>query len=185
MGDEGCKNSQQLAIRTSRQPRIRVMSWKMKNIAAYKRRAVFAMVVVMCLHIFTGLRPFCANALAKPLQSAGTDPVAIGIPAAGSDRGEMAGSARENPESQSGPSNCSCKKQKKCPAIPRVIITSNPTHRFNEVQRQAKTLCCEASFSQATDHRFVEYGHPPLMEWAWCTPFSSTTSRALTYVLLI
>jgi hypothetical protein len=161
------------------------MNLAMKNLAAYKRRAVFAMVVVMCFHILTGLRPFCGSGSVPPLRAAGMDGVAKAIPTVAGDQGEIASAARDNPGTQKTASKCSCKKQKKCAAIPRAVLTSNPSHRFNEVQRQAKSVCLDSLVWQVTDYRLASEENRLLMELACCSPFFCSNPLALTSVLLI
>jgi len=160
------------------------MNWNMKKISSYRRSAGLVMAVVMSVHLLSGLGLFCANETLRPLRALGIDLVVTGITAS-EDRVEGSGSSWDTAGSQDGNSNCCCKKHKKCPAIPRAAITSNPTHRFYEVQRQSKSVCCESLVLQVTDHCFAGRGDPPLMELAWSAPFFCSNPLALTSVLLI
>lgn len=161
------------------------MNLNMKKVSAYRRSAGVAMAVVMSVHVLSGLGLFCANENLRPFIAPRIDSVAIGNAASDRDRGEVAGSAWDTAGSQGGSSKCCCKKHKKCPTIPRAAITSNPTHRFYEVQFQAKSACCGSLSAQVTDHRFVTGGDPPLMELAWCAPFFCSNPLALSSILLI
>ena len=157
----------------------------MKKITAYKRSAGVLMVVVMSGHIFSGLGLFCPTETLRMFRALGIARVALGITLSDHDRGEVSGNGWDAAWSQGGTSKCCCKKHKKCPAIPREAITSNPTHRFHEVQFQAKSVCCDSLVPQVTDHRFAARGDRPLMELAWCAPFFCSNPLALTSVLLI
>jgi hypothetical protein len=159
--------------------RHRWVGWNMKKITAYRRSAGLVMVVMMSAHIFSGLGLLCPTETLRMFR-------ALGIAPSGNARAEIAGSNWDNTvASRGGTSKCCCKKHKKCPAIPRAAITSNPTHRFNEVQFQAKSVCCDSLVPQVTDHRFSARGDRPLMELAWCAPFYCSNPLALTSILLI
>jgi len=157
----------------------------MNKITAYKRSAGVLMVVVMSAHIFSGLGLLCPTETLRMFHAIGIARAALEITLSDHDRGEVSGNGRDTSWSQGRTSNCCCKKHKKCPAIPRVAITSNPTHRFHEVQTQAKSLCCDSLVTRVTDHRFAARGDRPLMELAWGAPFFCSNSLELTSVLLI
>jgi len=142
------------------------------------------MAFVMTVHVFGGLGLFCASETLRMFRALGIGTVALGI-ISSDDPGEVSGSAWDTAGSQGGNSNCCCKNHKKCPAIPRTAITSNPTHRFQEVQRQAKSVCCDSLGPQVTSHHFAGRGDKPLMKLAWCEPFFCSNPLALTSVLLI
>jgi len=150
----------------------------MKGIGAYKRSAGLALVVVMGVHLFSGLGLFCTNETLRSFRT-------LGIASSGNDRSEVSGSAWDAAGSQGGNPNCCCKKHKKCPAIPRTAIISNPTHRFYEVRFQANSVCFDSLVAHVTDPRFAARDDRPLMELAWCAPFCSPTPLELTSVLLI
>lgn len=150
----------------------------MKKFSAYRRSAGFVMVVMMSVQVCSGLGIFCSNTGQRPFP-------ALGIASSHLDRGEVVGSARDHPENQGGTSKCCCKKQKQCPAIPRAAITSNPTHRLNEVQRLCKSVCFHTVVGPVTGQRLVTGSGPPLMEWVGCAPFYSSTPLEYTCVLLI
>ncbi len=157
----------------------------MKKISAYRRSAGIAMAVVMTVHLLSGLGLFCANETIRSIRALGIDLVAIIGITASEDRGEVSGSSWDTAGSQDGNSNCCCKKHKKCPAIPRAAITSNPTHRFQKVQCQAKSVCYESFFPNVADHHFAKGGDPPLMEMVSRAPFYSSSPLELTSILLI
>jgi hypothetical protein len=154
------------------------MNWNIKKFNACRRSAVVTLVVVMGVHIFSGWGLFCTNETLRSFR-------ALGIASSGHDRGEVSGSGWDIGGTQGGSPNCCCKKHKKCPAIPRAAITSNPTQRFNEVQRQFKSVGCNFLVSHPADYRLVTGSGPPLMELAWCSSLYSSSSLALTCVLLI
>jgi hypothetical protein len=163
---------------------LAAMNWNMKKICTYRRSASVVMAVVMSVHVFGGLGLFCASETLRMFRALGIGTVALGI-ISSDDPGEVTGSAWDTAGSQGGNSNCCCKKHKKCSAIPRAAITSNPTHRFQSVQFQAKSVCCDSLVPQATEHRFAARGDRPLMELAWCAPSFCSNPLALTSVLLI
>jgi hypothetical protein len=160
------------------------MNWNMKKISTYRRSACVVMAVVMSVHVFGGLGLFCASETLRMFRALGIGTVALGI-ISSDDPGEVTGSAWDTAGSQGGNSNCCCKKHKKCAAIPRAAITSNPTHRFYEVQRQSKSVCCESFFPKVTDHRFATGGGPPSMKLVSRAPFYSSSPLELTSILLI
>jgi hypothetical protein len=157
----------------------------MKKITAYKRSAGVLMVVVMSAHIFSGLGLYCPTETIRMFRALGMARVALGITSSDLDRGEVSGNAWNTAVIQGGTSKCCCKKHKKCPAIPREAITSNPTHRFHAVQVQAKSVCCDSLVPRVTDRRFASRGDRPLMELAWCAQFYCSNPLALTSVLVI
>ena len=158
------------------------MNWNMKKIGAYRRWAACIMIVMMSLQIFTGLRLFCPGVLLAPLRAVGIDVGALSSIAPEHDSGEIAAA---DAESQGSTSKCNCKKHKNCPVIPRVVITSNPTQRFNEVQRQFKSVSCHSLVSHVTDYGLVTGSGPPPTELASCKSLYSSTPLSLTCVLLI
>jgi hypothetical protein len=157
----------------------------MKKIIAHKKSAGLIMVVMMSVHIFSGLGLMCPTETLRMFRALGVARVALGITSSDHDRGAVSGSDWDIVWSQGRTSKCCCKKHKKCPAIPRAAITSNPTHRFNEVQFQAKSVCCDSLVPHVTDHRFSARGDRPLIELAWCAPFYCSNPLALTSILLI
>lgn len=157
----------------------------MKKITAHKKSAGLVMVVMMSVHIFSGLGLLCPTETLRMFRALGIARVALGITLSDHDRGEVSGNGWDTARSQGGTSKCCCKKHKKCPAVPRVAIISNPTHRFHEIQVQAKSVCCDSLVSHLTDHRFAARGARPLIELAWCAPFFCSNPLALTSVLLI
>lgn len=159
-----------------------LISWNMKKIGAYRKWAGLVMAIMMGLHIFSGFRLLCPGALLPPLRAFGVDASALSSIAPEHNSGEIAAASAE---SRKGASKCNCKKQAKCPVIPRAAITSNPTQRFNDVQRQFKSERCHSLVSHVADYRLVTGSGPPLTELASCKSLYSSTPLALTCVLLI
>jgi len=155
----------------------------MKRISADKRWAGIVTVVVMSCHLLSGTGLFCALQFHNPAHGLGDDRTAPAV--TGSDRGYVSASVWTSVRGKDGTFPCSCKKHKKCPAIPRATLTSNPTHRFNEIQRQLQSVCHDSLASEVKDHRFALEDGPPFMESVWCTPFYSFTPLAFSCVLLI
>ncbi|MBI5250556.1 MAG: hypothetical protein HY912_13780 [Desulfomonile tiedjei] len=157
----------------------------MKKISAYKRRAGVVMVVVMSLHIFSGLRLFCADDFLASLRVYGSNAGAIAANASGTGDTEVSVDDSINFDAKGGTLPCSCKKKKKCPTIPRAAITSNPNHRSSEFQRLAKSVCCDSSTCQVADNLALAGGYSPLLDLASFSACHSFTPLALTCVLLI
>ncbi len=150
----------------------------------YKRRFGFIVtIVVICVHGLSGLQIFCTDGFIGALRVPGSLFYAGAVTASGNANVSADNSVNSN--TKGGTLPCSCKKKKKCPAIPRAAITSNPTHRPSEFQRLAKSECCDSLVPQVVDLRFFTRGNTPLLELAWCSPFYSSTPLALTCVLLI
>jgi hypothetical protein len=156
------------------------MNWNMKKIGAYRKWAGIVMAIVMSFHIFSGLRLFCPGAFLEPLRAVGIDIGALSRIAPGQDSGKIAAAGAE---SRSDTSKCNCKK--KCPVIPSAVITSNPTQRFNEVQRQLKSVSCHSLVSHVTDYGLGTGSGPPPIELASCKSLYSSTPLSFTCVLLI
>jgi hypothetical protein len=157
----------------------------MGKISAYKRRAGLIMVVVMSLNIVSGLRLFCADDFLASFRAHGIESIARAVAVPGTGSAEVSAGAAANSDGKGGAVPCSCKKKKKCPAIPRTVITSNSTHRLSEFQSQAKSQGCDSLIPQVTDHRFAARGARPTLELGWSAPFFSSNPLALTSVLLI
>jgi hypothetical protein len=157
----------------------------MKKITAYKRSACLVMVLMMSVHVLSGLGLFCPTETLRLFRALGIARVALGIAPSGNASAEVTRDGWDTAWSHGGTSKCCCKKHKKCPAIPRVAIASNPTHRFHEIQVQAKSVCCDSLVPHLTDHRFAARGDRPLVELAWCAPFFCSNPLELTSVLLI
>jgi hypothetical protein len=164
---------------------LTAMKWNIKRISAYRRSASLAMAIVMSVHMLSVPGLYCAKGVFPPFRSLVTGLVGLSLTPPEDGGVEVAGTDRDNPQSQRGSSNCNCKKQKKCPAIPRAVITSNPTYRFNGVQRQAKSACLDSFVCQVPDHRFASAENRLLVKLACCSPFFCSNPLALTSVLLI
>ncbi len=157
------------------------MNWNMKKIGAYRKWAGIVMAIVMSFHVFSGLRLFCPGALLASLRAVGIDVGDLSSIAPERNSGEVAAATGE---SGTGTSKCDCKKQKKCPAIPRVAISSNPSQRFNEVQREFQAVQCHPCGSHVTDDSLYRGSGPPLTELASIFTYPSIP-LSLTCVLLI
>jgi len=166
-----------------RQHTLAMTGWNMKKLSIYRRSTGLVMALVMGVHLFGGSGLFCTNESLRFLRAAGIDPAAIGLNS--SDRGKVSDSAWNAAGNQGGNSNCCCKKHKKCPAIPRAAVTSNPTHRVHEIQSQAKSVRHYSVVAWADDHCFAAGADKPLTELARCAPFSCSDPLSLTSVLLI
>jgi hypothetical protein len=159
-----------------------MMNGNMKKIGAYKKWAGLVMLVVMTGHLFGGTGLFCAGRVPHPSRVPGNDGMALAIPEVSS--GDAEGNAMENSASPGETRKCGCQK-KACPTIPRAMLTSNPIHRFSEVQRQFRSECCDSVISSMTDHSLASRGDPPFLELAGYPAFYSVTPLAITCVLLI
>jgi hypothetical protein len=157
----------------------------MGKISAYRRRAGFIMVFVMSFNIVSGLRLFCADDLLASFRTHGMESIALAVDVPATGSAEVSAGAAANSDGKGGAVPCSCKKKKKCPAIPRTVITSNQSHRLSEFQRQAKSQGCDSLVPQVTDHRFAARGAKPTLGLGWRAPFFSSNPLALTSVLLI
>jgi hypothetical protein len=157
----------------------------MKKIGVYKRKAGIIMIIVMSFHFFAGMRLFCADESLALLRANGSnvgDITALGSPIANKET-SVNQTANGNGSGRTVP--CGCKKKKKCPAIPRAIITSNPTHRPSEFQRLTKSECRDSLIALVTDRSFRARGDGPLLASAVSESFHSSTPLAFTCVLLI
>jgi len=143
------------------------------------------MLLAMSFHILSGVRLFCANELLRPFRTVGVEVGALAVTAPEPDSAQVSGAPPENRNTQSGASRCNCKNQKKCPAIPRTAIISNPTNRFGEFERQAKSVCSGSLALDVTDNGFLEARDTPFRQLACSGPLRSSTPLALSCVLLI
>lgn len=155
----------------------------MKRIGAYKTRTAFVMAFVLGCQLLTGTGLFCASQFLHASRSVGNDQTTIAGSTAEPEN--ISRDAVNNGESQSGTVPCSCKKKKKCPAIPRVTLTLSPTEWFNEIQSHFKSVCGDYVAPAPTCHRFALGSAPPFMESAGDTQFFSSTPLLNTCVLLI
>ena len=149
----------------------------MTKIRAYRLSLSSVMVVVMGLHVISGLSMLCANESFQQFRAIGIAGLAPSLASSDNDGDSIA--------DRGGTSKCSCKKQKKCPTIPRAAITSNPTGRLHHLQPQAKSFGGEDQVAEADSHLFASRRIAPLMALAWCAPFCCSNPLALTSVLLI
>ncbi len=160
----------------------RKMSRNLTKIGAYKRRAALVMALVLACHLLGGTGLFCANQFPHASRSSGNNRTAPVV--AANDQGGVSPTVWSNADSQGRTSPCSCKKHK-CPTIPRTTLASNPTHRFNEVQRQVRSACADSLAADVTNHRFASGSASPFMRFVWGTAFSRSTLLVSTCVLLI
>ncbi len=152
----------------------------MKKMGAYKKWAAFVMAAAMSFHIFSGLLLFCPGKLPYMPRSAGINSIAAAIIASDVTEGITA----PNAENRNSTPKCCCKKQKKCPVIPRLAIASNPCQRFNGVQREFQSVQCHSAVSHAIEYRWNPGSGPPFTQSA-STYIFHAPPLALTCVLLI
>ena len=152
----------------------------MKKIGAYKKWAAFVMAAAMSFHIFSGLLLFCPGKLLSMPWPAGINNFAAAINAPDVTE-EITG---PNAENRNSAAKCCCKKQKKCPVIPRAAIASNPCQRFNGVQREFQSVQCHSAVSHVIEYRWNPGSGPPFTQSA-STYMFSTAPISLTCVLLI
>lgn len=157
----------------------------MKKISAYKRKAGIIMILVMSFHIFAGLPLFCADEFFALLRAYGSNASGIMAIVSPTENAEVSVGKSANVNGKGGTVPCSCKKKKKCPAIPRAIITSNPTHRSSEFQRLIKSEGRDSLIARVTDRSFLAGGDRLLLASAVSESFHSSTPLAFTCVLLI
>jgi hypothetical protein len=155
----------------------------MKMIGAYRREAGLVMAIVMSFHLVVGSGFLCANQVPRPAGASRSDRVASAITSAA--RGSSSEGVVEHSGSRNGTFPCSCKKQKKCPTIPRAAFTANPTHRFHGAQRQFRSVCCDSLASHVRSHSLASKGDPPFLELEWHTSMNSPSPLVIACVLLI
>jgi len=139
------------------------------------------MAILMGLHIFSGLHLFCPGVLLAQLRSLGIAVGGLSSVAPEHKSGDITATADDK---RSGASKCCCNKQKKCPVIPRVAITSNPLQRFNIIQREFQSVQYNSAVSHVIEYRWNPGSGPPFTEWA-STYIFPTAPVSLTCVLLI
>jgi hypothetical protein len=154
----------------------------MKRFTAYKNRGALVMALVFGWQLLTGTGFFCVNQYPHAFRSAGSDRA----PSAEATVHPEDPSPRAwNGADSAGAPPCSCKKKKKCPTIPRTAITSNPTHRCNEVNRQVKSACGDSLVLNVRHDHFAFGSAPPFLKQERSVPFASSTPLSNTCVLLI
>ncbi len=152
----------------------------MKKIGAYKKWAAFVMAAAMSFHIFSGLLLFCPGKLLSMPGPAGINSIAAAIIVSDVTEGITA----PNAQNRNSATKCCCKKQKKCPVIPRAAIASNPFQRFNSLQREFQLVQYNSAVSHAIEYRWNRGSGPPFTQSA-STYMFSTAPISLTCVLLI
>jgi hypothetical protein len=152
-------------------------------IGAYTRGAGLVLVLVMSFHLVVGVRLLCARQLAQPAEASGNDRATLATTSGESGGGTVG--VVENSGNRGRTIPCSWKKHKKCPTFPRAAMTWNPTHRFNEIQRKFRLVCCDSFVSHVSNHSFSSKVAPPFTELEWRAPLYSATLLAITCVLLI
>jgi hypothetical protein len=157
----------------------------MSIIGAYKKRAVLIMIVVMSLHILGGSGLICAKEHVPPVRAGAGENGALAVTLPDHGIAEVSARTSTSLDNKGTPSQCSCKKKQKCAAIPRAIITSNPSHRLSDFQRQAKSVCCDALVPQMTTEWVTAKCHSPLAELGSRAPSHCLTPLALSCILLI
>jgi hypothetical protein len=155
----------------------------MKKIDAYKNRGALAMALVFGWQLLTGTGFFCVNQFPHAFRSTVSDRTSSAEAAV--NPGDPSSRAWNGADSKAGTPPCTCKKKKKCPAIPRTTITSNPTHRSHEVHRLVTSACGDSLVLNVRDDHFAFGSAPPFLKQARSVPFSSSTPLSITCVLLI
>ncbi len=143
------------------------------------------MVVVMTCHVFSGLGIFCADEFLLPFRAQGIVVSALTVAETYRDSADYSISVSMNADSQGSAAPCDCKKKKKCPAIPRSLMTSNSTNRLSEFQREAESECFDSLASQVTDNYFATRGNSPFLEFSRRQASFCLDSLSLTCILLI
>ncbi len=156
----------------------------MKKISTYKRRVGLIAIIVMSVYIISGLRLFCADDFLASLRVYGSNAGTIAASASGVGNTAVSADDSMNLDAKNGTIPCSCKKKKKCPAIPRAAITPNPG-RASEFERLAKSVCCDSSPGQVADNLALAGGYSPFLDSFSFSACHSYTPLALTCALLI
>jgi hypothetical protein len=155
----------------------------MKRFGAYKYRGALAMALIFGWQLLTGTGFFCVNQYPHGLRAAaGERTSSAGATVTPEDPSARAWNGADSP---GGTRPCTCKKPKKCPAVPRTTITSSPTQRSHEVHRQVKSVCGDSLLLNVRDRHFAFGSAPPFLKHAWSAPFSSSPPLSITCVLLI
>jgi hypothetical protein len=158
---------------------------KMIKIKRHKKPAGIVTAVMISAYLFSSLGFFCPAKALRSFRALATEVVALENAPSGITRGALANGHNGTARSQGGSSKCCCKKHKKCPAIPSVTRTSNPIHRFQELQFQAKSVRSDALVPQVTEYGFAARVKSVHMEFAGRAPSSCANPLARTCVLLI
>lgn len=142
-------------------------------------------VLVMVCYVFTGLRLFCAINYVNARELWNGDLISPLLIADTPEPFEAYGSLGKKAEKAGGASECSCKKRKSCPAIPRVTLTSNLSSRTGVLEHKAQSTGSGSLVNQ-TDIGFLGVATARsgvgLLSWAFISPSSDLT---VTCVLLI
>ena len=159
------------------------MSWSMKKISRYKTETIVVVTLVLCCQLLTGTGLFC------------TVPFRHLSHLSGHNRTVLSGTTIERQGISSGSWGrvgshnvtppCKCKRHRKCPAIPRVALTTSPTYRSNKAQRELGSQIGNPFVSNALDYRFALGGSPPYPGLPGDTRFDPCTLLLDTCVLLI
>jgi hypothetical protein len=155
----------------------------MTKFGALNKQGAIIMALVLSCQLLTGTGFFCAGKIPNLSRSVVSDRTASA--GATVSREDDSAGPGIHADDHGGTLPCTCKKQKKCPTIPRSTLTSNPTYRFNEVQRQFWSASADALTPDLTDYRVASGGSPPFLRSAWDKPFSPYTPLGISCVLLI
>lgn len=143
------------------------------------------MIVVMSFHVLAGLRLFCADESLALFRAYGSNASDIATIFSSNEKADVSIGTSANVSGKGRTVPCSCKKKKKCPAIPRAMITSNPSHRSSEFQRPTKSEGRDSLIGRVTDRSFRARRGGPLLALAVSESFHSSTPLSFTCVLLI
>lgn len=155
----------------------------MTILGALNKQGAIIMALVLSCQLLTGTGFFCAGKIPNLSRSVVSDRTASA--GATVDREVDSAGPWISADGHPGMPPCTCKKQKKCPTIPRSTLTSNPTYRFNEVQRQFWSAFADLLTPDLADCRVASGGSPPFLRSAWDKPFSPQNPLAISCVLLI
>jgi hypothetical protein len=157
--------------------------WSMNRIGAYNNRTAVIMGVVLSCQLLTGTGFFCAGQFPYPTRVSGNAPGAAAATVPGAE--DFSQNALSDADSRGGTLPCTCKKQKKCPAIPRAAIASHPNHRISVVQHPSGSGRGDSLARELTDRRLASGCAPPFMKVVWGSPSYFFAPLEITCVLLI
>jgi hypothetical protein len=159
------------------------MNGIVKTISALKNRIAVSTFVILACQLLCGIGFFCAIQFPQTSFSAEND--LTGLSATSHINDGICPITWNSDESKGRSLPCSCKKQRKCPAVINVTLISNETHRINEFQRRVVSVCSDSLSTDSTDHLCALVGDPPLIKPVWFYPFFRPSPTMITCVLLI
>lgn len=157
----------------------------MKNVRGYRKSASAGMLAVMSVYIFSGFGVFCVNHATNAVSSFGLLPLAAAITESDHDDRTKYGTDKLPSESHGEPSSPCCKKQRKCPPIPRAAVTSHHSRRIHEGQFEGAAASWHSLTAIDTQLEFTVGGDRPFEERWGSGPFFWSQPLARASVLLI